>query len=129
MSTLNLNLLLELFDDASFSNALQKSRIDYSLNESQELETDFRLDIEIPASTTQSIPLPTGTYSFLFILTNQAIAVKPNALATNEVNVSPTVAGTQDGLLLKRGTLTTLSVTNLSATDPARVFILVAQSV
>ena len=126
MSTLKVLHEITLFDDTTSSNDPNQARIKYKLNQEEDLSGDFRYDATIPASDNTDINFPSGTYDWLYLVTDQEIYVRLNGLTTNEVSVKPSVAGTKDGLFIKRGNLTSLTITVPGTTD-AKVYILVGR--
>lgn len=123
MSTLKVLHEITLFDDDDDSNDPDQARIKYKLSQEETLTGDFRLDMVFPNSATTNTNIPTGTYDWLYILSDQEINVRMEGAITDDVTVAPSVAGTKDGILIKRGSFTSLSI-NVPGSDNAQVFIM-----
>lgn len=125
MSTLKVLHEVVLFDDSEDSNDPDQVRIKYKLSQEEELTGDVRIDRTFPNSATTASGLPTGTYDWLYVLTDQPIALRFDG-SSDDVMVEPSENGTKDGLLIKRGEFETLSI-NVPGTDDAGVFIMVGE--
>ena len=102
-------LKLLAYDDAATTNDPQKINFDYNSEWDETITKSTKLDLACAAGST-TIPVPTGT-KFLAVYTDQTIVVKQDSLTG--ITVTPSVAGTQDGILFVRiGTLTTLAISN-----------------
>lgn len=62
------------------------------------------------------ITIPANPSNWIYIETDQQIKVKFNASAETVVDVSPSAAGTSDGVLFKRGAFTALTINVPGAT-------------
>lgn len=65
------------------------------------------------ATVDQSIPLPAASCDYLVLLTDQAISVKLNGSSTAQV-LNPKAAGIMTPVLMIRGTITAMLVSNAS---------------
>jgi len=123
MSTLKVLHEISLYDDTESSNNPEQVRLKYSLDNEEILSSDYRMDLVLAAATTTAIPLPSATYNWLYVLTDQEVSLRISGLSTDQILVSPSAAGERDGIYLVRGNFTSLSVRVAGATA-ANVFIL-----
>jgi len=56
------------------------------------------------------VTMPSSPMQWLYIVTDQTIELRFNGETANNIVVSPSAAGTADGVFLKRGAFTSLSV-------------------
>lgn len=110
--------MLAYSDDAT-SNDPQKVDFDYYKEFSETLVTSEQIGKVCPTgNTTICITSPS---KWLFLLTDQTTIVKINGAVGTELTVTPSAAGTQDGVLLLRvGSMTSL-VLNVPGLTSANV--------
>lgn len=78
----------------------------------------------IPANSTMAIDVPTSPSRFIFVKANQEVGVRFNGDVNDFSRVKPTTLGqTSDGVLFQKIDITSLTLANLSATDPATVLV------
>ena len=103
------------YDDATTSNDPQKVDFDWYQEFAETIATPDATTKVLPVGST-SISLAATSNVWLFILTDQNLQVKMNGSTDVNFTVKPSVAGTQDGVLLQRvGTLTSLALVNTGA--------------
>lgn len=98
-------------------------------NDPQLRDFDWHKKIEVdsmPKLSVQRLVLPTGDStitipvdpsSFAYIETDQTIKLKFNGSTETVVDVSPSAAGTNDGVFFKRGAYTSLTINVPGATS------------
>ncbi len=99
------------------------------INEQKEISKDFTDYhdfgcITIASGLALPVPLPASPASFLYVLTDTTVSLRFNGELTDNCVVSPSVQGTQDGLFVKRGSFTSLSINNVTA-NKAQVVIFI----
>lgn len=89
-----------------------------------EIDKVSNQQLELAPTTTTAITIPavSGT-NWIYLETNQPIILRFNGDSGNTVAVSPSVAGTSDGLFFKRGSFTSLSI-NVPGTVAADVVLM-----
>jgi hypothetical protein len=82
-------------------------------------------NITVTAAASAVVGLPSTPLQWLYIETDQTIRARFNGDSTNNVVISPSAAGTKDGVMFKRGTFTSLILNNPGATT-ANITVFVA---
>jgi hypothetical protein len=105
---------IKIYEDTSSTDNPKKVLINYQ----EEITKDFtqynRQDITIPALSNLTVTLPAAC-SFLYVLTDNSLALRFNGEVDDNCTVSPSVAATKDGIFIKRGAFASLIIRNLSA--------------
>ena len=84
----------------------------------------FQSFYAIDTTATQAVQFPMATAKYIFLKSDQPLAVKYNGSAEELNRVKPTTAGvTDDGLLFQKMDITSLSLVNLSADTVANVLV------
>lgn len=106
-----------VYSDAVATNNPQYRDWDYkkTLNVASLLTPDAKR-VVLPAGNT-TIQIPAATANFLFIEVDGTVKLRFNGMTSDEIDVSPSVAGTSDGVLFKRGAYTSLVVHNPGVDD------------
>ena len=112
MATAHMNLTdrILVYQDVLTTNAPKKVIIDETLSVIKDYTQKNKYDLNKIGPFTQDIDLPTCPASFVYILTDQTISIRFNGEVDNNCSVSPSVSGTKDGMLIKRGNFTALSI-------------------
>ena len=110
-----------VYSDVAASNDPQQRDFDYkksifvsSLNNPQSQI------LTLPNSSATSISLPSASVNWLYIETDQSVSIRFNGDILDNVIVEPSVSGVSDGVLFKRGSITSLSI-NVAGTTDANV--------
>ncbi len=121
MATAEFTIDSLVFSDPSASNDPQQRNWDYkkTVNVST-LSNPSSIVKSCTASADNTITLPATTINWLYIETDQTIKVKLNGESDTNNDVSPSAAGTSDGLFFKRGAVTQL-VINVPGSTAANV--------
>lgn len=122
MSNIRLINQIFLFDDLTFSNDSTLSRINYKIDKTENLSVDFRQDRVFPATTTTSLGLTGGPFTWFYLNCDQTVSVRFDTNTDDTVVVSPSVNGTLDGILFKRGNFSNVSI-HVPGTIAPRVII------
>lgn len=119
MSKAQFNFDFLVYDDAEATNYPQEVVLNYQkqLDVASMAEASNFNDVLATGNHTISVPNPSN---YIFIVTDRTIKVRFNGMSGDEIDVSPTVAGTKDGILFKRGAFTSL-VINVPGVTSANV--------
>lgn len=120
MAQLSIAQRVKLYEDDTASNAPQEVLLDYQSFIDAEVTTYKREDLLVAPASSSAI-LASGAYTYALILTDQTITIRFNGDAGNTVVLSPSAAARKDGILLKTGSVTSLTVVNPSATASANI--------
>jgi len=105
-----------VYDDSTATNDPQQRLFDYKKQlDLTNLATPNVQALSLPGATVTTITVPPNA-KYLFIETDQTIKVRLNGEADDNNDVSPTVAGTSNGMFFKRGVFTSLSINVPGAT-------------
>ena len=112
MATAHMNFTnrILIYQDTTATNAPKKVMIDETLSVIKDYTQKNKFDINRTGPFNEIFSLPASPASFVYILTDQTISVRFNGEVDNNCIVSPSIAGTKDGMLIKRGNFTSLSV-------------------
>ena len=115
---LKLDLSLLIYDSTEQTNDPSDAiKLKKSVEESELSEVTRLFPISIPDGTTdQTLTLPDATTDYLLLLTDRVISVKLNG-STTAITLRPKIAGKKTPVMLVRGDVTALSVSNASGTD------------
>lgn len=116
MSTANFVVDMLVYDDAEATNDPQQRLFDYkkSLSSLTVVNSNVQ-NVVVTAISTENIVLE-GVPTWLYIETDQPINVRFDG-SGDDVKVEPSVAGTSDGIMFKRGAITQLDIDVPGATD------------
>lgn len=80
----------------------------------------------IVASGSLSVSMPVTTGKYIYLRSDQSVAVKFNGETSTNNKVTPTTAGTtSDGVLFQKLDFTSLTLTNLSTEDAANILVFI----
>ncbi len=118
MSQANFKIDLLVFDDAEATNDPQQRILDYTkdINIANVSKPQVQKLVLSPSGST-AIAIPSGAL-WLYVESDQTIKLRFNGSVTDEVDVSPTLAGTKDGIFFKRGAFSSLSINVPGAVSP-----------
>lgn len=91
-----------------------------------ELDRAGAVSYAINASDELEVQMPVTTGQYVFIKSDQEVAVKFNGETSQNNKVTPTTAGTtSDGILFQKIDFTSLTLENLSTTDIANIMVFI----
>lgn len=91
-----------------------------------ELDRAGAVSYAIGASDDLEVQMPVTTGQYVFIKSDQEVAVKFNGETSQNNKVTPTTAGTtSDGILFQKIDFTSLTLENLSTTDIANIMVFI----
>ncbi len=100
-----------VYSDVKASNDPQQRDFDYTKTIGVSSLSSMQSQIlQLPATTVTTLSLPAASINWLYIETDQLIYVRFNGDVTDKNEVSPSTPTLSDGVLFKRGAVTSLVI-------------------
>ncbi len=117
MSLANFVIEMHVYDDSTTTNDPKQRLFDYkkSLSIADLGNANVQI-LELTQGQLTAISIPNDA-TWIYIETNQAIHARFNGDTTANNKIEPSVSGTSDGVLFKRGEFTSLSINVPGATN------------